>query len=247
MNHSFEEPTMGPGVFDTLSAPPGWNPWGAVNFNFRTIGGLNPAGTQLYAEPAPHGNNVGVAFMGPSVSNSPAGLEQMLTATLQSRTRYTLEVDVGNIANDPTPPHNNFEFTGFPGYRIELLAGTNLIAADHHSILPDDGYFLTSTIEVTTASCDTREGLNLMIRLINLDQSPGLEVNFDNVRLDATPWPLPFIRITNRVDGLIRIDFSGELSVSEDLEQWTPLNPQPISPWIFAPTGQQRRYFRTSE
>jgi len=187
VNHSFEDPAVMPGEFDTSAPPAGWSGYGTLDFGYRTIGVLNPDSTTLYTEPVPDGSNVGVAFLGETPMNSEAGLEQTLAATLQANTSYTLTVEVGNIANDGNFPHNQFEFAGFPGYRIELLAGAQVIASDDNSLLPAEGAFLTSVIEVEIGDDHANEGEPLAIRLINLDEAPGLEVNFDNVRLDAEP------------------------------------------------------------
>jgi hypothetical protein len=191
-NHSFETPVTNPGEFQTSTAPPGWSTYGSINFSGRVVGVLNPASTTLYAEPAPERDNVGVVFLLPSFTNSEAGLQQTLAATLETDTVYTLEVDVGNIANDATPPHNAFAFGGFPGYRIELLAGTNVLAADDNSLLPDEGRFLRSNVQVAVGNPHPDAGEPLTIRLINLDSAAGIEVNFDDVQLDATAFtPTP--------------------------------------------------------
>ncbi len=155
----------------------------------RTIGVLNPNSTVLYADPVPDGSNVGVTFLQPQM-NDEAGLQQTLAATLQVLTQYTLTVEVGNLAYDGGP----FPFTGFPGYRIDLLAGTSVLASDDDTLLPGEGRFLTSTVEFSTGATHPNAGEALSIRLVNLDAAPGIEVNFDDVRLDATPLsPCPAV------------------------------------------------------
>ena len=62
-----------------------------------------------------------------------------------------------------------------------------LIASDDDTLLPDEGRFLTSTVQVTIGATHPNAGEPLTIRLVNLDAAPGIEVNFDDVRLDATP------------------------------------------------------------
>ncbi len=192
-NHSFEFPVIPAGTFATTAAPPGWSVYGgAINFGNRTIGVLHPATTTLYAEPPPDGRNVGVVFLMDNQANQTnfagieAGLRQTLAATLQSRRQYTLRVEVGNIANDINAP---FLFGGFPNYRIDLLAGTNVLASDHNSLLPGEGRFLTSTVTVVTAASHPFAGQPLSLRLVNLNSAPGIEVNFDNVRLTVAPLP----------------------------------------------------------
>lgn len=190
-NHSFELPIIAAGTFSATAAPTGWSVYGnGINFGYRTIGVLRPATTTLYVEPAPDGNNVGLVFLLDNQANQTqfanieAGMQQTLTATLQPLRRYTLRVEVGNIANGT---NGTFQFGGFPNYRIDLMAGTNVIASDLNSLLPGEGRFLTSTITVATAASNPFVGQPLGIRLVNLNNAPGIEVNFDNVRLDSSP------------------------------------------------------------
>jgi len=246
LNHSFEVPSVMPGDFNTEAPPPGWTAFGNLDFGWRTIGVVNPNSTQLYIDPVPLGSNVGVVFLGPTNGGFPSGLQQVLATTLQARTTYTLTVAVGNMANDPNYPHNQFNFSGFPGYRVELLAGGFVVAGDHNSLLPGEGRFLTSTVQVAVSSGHTNIGLPLAIRLINLDAAPGIEVNFDDVRLDATPIPDPVITISNEGNGDIRVDFSEFIQESFNLQAWTNVIPQPSSPWIITPTGDTQ-FFRSSE
>lgn len=192
-NHSFEFPAIPAGSFSTVAAPPGWVVYGnGINFGNRTIGVLRPVTTTLYAEPVPLGQNVGVIFLMDNPANQTffagieAGMRQTLADTLQTGRRYTLRVYVGNIANDVNAP---FQFAGFPNYRIDLLAGTNVLASDLNTLLPGEGRFLSSTVSVAVAASHPFAGQPLGIRLVNLNSSPGIEVNWDNVRLDSAPLP----------------------------------------------------------
>jgi acetyl esterase/lipase len=198
-NHSFEFPVIADGTFATASPPPGWQAYGSnINFGSRTIGVLRPATTTLYVEPVPDGNNVGVAFLldnqvnQTNFANIEAGLRQSLAATLQTLRQYTLTVEVGNIGNDVNAP---FLFGGFPNYRIDLLAGTNVIASDLNTLLPGEGRFLTSTVTVAIPANHPQAGQALGIRLVNLNSAPGIEVNFDNVRLSYGPLIAPSLEI----------------------------------------------------
>lgn len=182
-NPSFESPVTPPNSFVTNAPPPGWAAYGdSLDFGSRTIGVLNPNSTALYLDPVPDGSNVGVTFLDPMM-NDEAGLQQTLGATLQTLTEYTLTVEVGNLANDMTP----FDFDGFPGYRIDLMAGATVLASDDDTLLPAEGRFLTSTVQVAIGASHPNAGQPLGIRLVNLDAAPGIEVNFDDVRLDAAP------------------------------------------------------------
>jgi hypothetical protein len=125
---------------------------------------------------------------------------------------------VGNIASgisavQPYASFGFFDLRGFPGYRIDLLAGTTVIASDNDTLNPDEGEFLTSTFDVVIGNGHDDEGEPLTIRLVNLNEQDindpviDLEVDFDNVRLDATP--------------LASADFEGDGDVdSDDLATW---------------------------
>ncbi len=189
-NPSFETPVIAVGAFATNAAPVGWTVFGSIDFANRAIGVLRPASTTLYSVAVPDGNNVGVAFLldnsanQAQFANSPAGLQQTLASTLQVRTTYTLLVSVGNIANDVNAP---YAFGGFPMYRVELLAGGVVLASDNNTLLPGEGQFLTSTVTLPVGATHAQAGQLLGIRLVNLNGAGGIEVNFDNVRLIATP------------------------------------------------------------
>ena len=247
-NHSFELPVIAPGAFSATAAPTGWSVYGnGINFGNRTIGVLRPATTTLYVEPAPDGNNVGVIFLLDNQANQTffagieAGMQQTLTATLQTLRRYTLRVEVGNIANDTNAP---FLFGGFPNYRIDLLAGTNVLASDNNSLLPGEGRFLTSTVAVTIAKSNSFAGQLLRIRLVCLNSAPGIEVNWDNVRLESTPILPPPLTIAHEVlPGNIQLswpDPGGNLfaveTAAEDLTAPIGWSLQPGTPVLNAGT-----------
>jgi hypothetical protein len=186
-------------------------------------------------------------------ANIEAGMQQTLTATLQPLRRYTLRVEVGNIANSASAP---FQFGGFPNYRIDLMAGSNVIASDLNTLLPGEGRFLTSTITVATAASNPSVGQLLGIRLVNLNNAPGIEVNFDNVRLDSTPILPPTVSFAHVLSPgnsqLTWPDPGGNIftvETSTDLIEWTP---QPGTPQLNAgiwshniPTpATSRRFYR---
>jgi len=230
VNHSFETPAVSAGNFNVSAPPPGWSLFGVTNSSgWRSVGVVNPNTTPLYLDPVPLGSNIAVTFLGPTYSNIPTGLFQAMATTLQARTAYTLTVAVGNMAS------NLFNFTGFPGYRVELLAGNFVVAADHNTLLPGEGRFLTSTVYAVTSSSHTNLGLLLGIRLINLDSAPGIEVNFDDVRLDAVPLPDPVVNISGTDLGEVQVEFTEQLQASSDLLIWTNVVPLPGSPWTITP------------
>lgn len=190
LNPSFESPATAPATFTgtMTTGPSNWTVYntGATD-NTRYFGVWNPATTVSYVNGAPDGANVGVVFLDNVTNLAEAGLQQVLAATLQLSTHYTLTVEVGNFSpGDPAP----WDFTGFPGYRVDLLAGSTLLASDNNTLAPGEGIFLTSTVSFTTGASHADAGQALRIRLVNLN-GPGVEVNFDNVRLDAAAVPEP--------------------------------------------------------
>lgn len=202
-NSSFENPVTPAATFSGTNnaAPPGWTISDASSGmqNFRYYGVWNPATTNSYTNGAPDGANVGVVFLINSFNLTPGGLQQTLATTVQPFTQYTLTVDVGNFApeDSPTP---TFDFAGFPGYRVELLAGGSVIASDNNTLAPAEGEFLTSTVTFTTGANPGSGSLG--IRLLNLN-GPGIEVNFDDVRLDATAVPEPSAVVLVAAAGLV--------------------------------------------
>jgi hapalindole H/12-epi-hapalindole U/12-epi-fischerindole U synthase len=189
-NPSFETPVTGAGNFSGFNnaAPAGWSVYNTVAANNdRFFGVWNPTGTNSYPAGAPDGVNVGVVFLDNTIGIAEAGLQQALAATLQLSTQYTLTVEVGNFGPSLGDPWN---FTGFPGYRVDLFAGATLLASDNNTLLPGEGQFVTSSFSVTTGLSHANAGQALAIRLVNLNGS-GVEVNFDRVRLDATLVPEP--------------------------------------------------------
>ena len=153
--------TVLPGIGDstginTLNPAPGWSVSGYAGL-------WNPAGT-TYFDSVPEGTNIAY---GESANSS---FSQILSSTLLANTVYTLQVEVGR-RKDRT----------FGGYRVQLLAGGNLLLEDNTTKVPASNTFLTSTVSFITASSHAYLGQNLEIRLISL----GGQTNFDNVRLDA--------------------------------------------------------------
>lgn len=199
-NPGFETQPVAAG-FVVLGAPTGWMVYNPQNINGTSdsVGLINPTGTDHFPEGAAEGNNAAVVFLdGPATGE--AGLQQTLAATLQPQMRYTLSVAIGNIAAG-TANFGYFNLTGFPGYRVDLLAGDEVIASDNNSLAGSipDGEFRTTTLTAAIGAAHPQLGEPLTIRLVNLNQpgtveAPGIEVNFDAVRLIAEPVPLLSIR-----------------------------------------------------
>lgn len=165
------------------------------------IGTLTPFETDPVNDPgvytnfpdgAAEGIRVAIAFnFFGSGDSGEYGLQQTLSEVLRPDSTYTLEVEIGNIATGTAMSGELFVLDGFPGYRVELLAGGVLIGVDDNTLagaIPD-GEFATSTISVTVGRDHPQLGQTLSIRLINLNQTDPafpkshLEVDFDDVRM----------------------------------------------------------------
>jgi len=191
-------------AFPTGAPPAGWQPYGAVGGN-AFLGVLNPG--VMAVEPmatyfpagAAEGDNVALLFYDGHLGGSEFGITQTLAATLTADTLFTLSAAVGNIASgisvvQPYASFGNFDLRGFPGYRVELLAGGVVIASDNNSLLPGEGTFATSTVQVIVGNSHPQLDQSLAIRLVNLNHADvldpivDLEVDFDAIALDATPF-----------------------------------------------------------
>ncbi len=201
VNHSFELDAADSGCFATGFVPVGWSlydPHGiAALGNF--FGVLDPGPTTYFLPgQVPDGEQVALLFFTGSIGQGELGISQLLGVNLQSERLYRLSVGVGNIASgaSPVPPCSNgdfFDLDGFPGYAVQLLGGGAVIAQDFNALfgLIPEAEFRTSVVEVEVGSDHPQLGGELEIRLINLNEndptvgSPGIEVDFDDVQLEA--------------------------------------------------------------
>ncbi|GAA6620979.1 hypothetical protein [Scytonema sp. NUACC26] len=192
-NPSFELPVLADRDF-TLTPPPGWeiyNPNGFVLSDPAStasgIGVFNP-GNDVFVNEATDGQNTAYIYLTEAPGSGVVGFSQTLDTVLAANTQYTLQVDVGNAAGS----FDDIDLTGFPGYRVELLAGDTVLASEQNNIFIQDGTFETSTVTFTATSDNLYLGQNLGIRLVNILQGTGVEVDFDNVRLSAEAIPTNF-------------------------------------------------------
>ena len=198
-NASFEEPELGVGQI--AAGAPGWSA-----FDDGTINVLHPFESD-FSDPIPEGNNVGLVTSNSGVED---GFSQVLsgaTGTLQPDASYTLEVEVGNSAFT----------TGFPGYRVQLLAAGTVLAEDDNSLSVGEAEFVSSTVNYTFDAGEHAAlvGEPLEIRLLSkgLDDS-GLELAFDDVRLSlslASPVAEPGGPYTVRIGDSLSLDASGSM------------------------------------
>lgn len=197
VNGGFED-TSGQSEFNefTFGTPAGWDlhdPENIISDPDVFVGTLRPNGTDFFNDVAPEGDRVALLFNRGQRDQGEYGYFQTLGDTLQANTRYTLRVAVGNIASGTAESNEVFDLNGFPGYRIDLLAGGLAIASDLDSLSIEEGEFLVSELVFDTGAADPELGLNLGIRLVNLNVTPDnladitdLEVDLDDVTLDAT-------------------------------------------------------------
>ena len=142
-----------------------WTPTG--NVGWQPLSGL----TNFYTvDLAPY--QLGSVF-----GNGAGQLSQTLTGTtLQTNTTYTLTVAVGN--------RNNL---ALPGYGIELWAGATKVASEYSitqggtGLDPADGTWSNVTATFTTFVSVVAGDLEIVLK------SYGVQVNYDNVSLDARP------------------------------------------------------------
>jgi len=200
-NPGFEADPAAPNTFPTgpVTAWPAYDPFNLLSSGGNATGVINPTGSTFFPGGAPEGDNAAILFISQNIGAGPVGLSQTLATTWQAGTTYTLTVEVGNIASGTgSPPFDTygfFDLDGFPGYSVQLLANGAVMAEDYNSLTIPEGEFATSEIEVTVPDGSFAIGLPIEIRLINLNfqdtpEDPGIEVDFDDVRLDAAP-PCP--------------------------------------------------------
>jgi len=114
----------------------------------------------------PEGRNVAY------VNLSGNSVRQALSTPLEPNTTYVLSVEVGWNNNDP-----------FAGYLVQLRAGGTVLAEDRSSLRPAQGTWVTSTVRYTSGDAEPELGAPLEIWLL----SPGVQANYDDVRLTAEP------------------------------------------------------------
>lgn len=199
VNPGFEADFVDPGCF-TVVQPAGWTVYdpGGIQGGNDVVGVLDPTGSKFFPGGAPEGIRVALTFLAEQVGQSPMGLTQVLTETLQPNTTYVLTVQVGDIESGtgarPCDVFGFFDLDGFPGYQVQLLAGGVVIAQDDNTLAAtlQDGQFALSTVQAVIGGAHPQLGQPLEIRLINLNipgtaEAPGIEVDFDDVMLTATP------------------------------------------------------------
>lgn len=209
-NPGFEQTTP-PNFFEfTFGVPVGWDvhdPQNIVPDADVFVGTLEPGeDLAFFSTTAPEGDLVAILFNNGQEGAGEYGYEQELDTLVQANTRYDLSVEVGNIGRGTAENGVFFNLDEFPGYRVELLAGTQVMAQDINSLSIPEREFRTSVVSFTTGSSGSFIDQPLGIRLVSLNEIPAgylndatsaLEVDFDDVRLEATiPEPSAFLLLT---------------------------------------------------
>ena len=183
-NAGFEDPPMTEGNYNYEI--PGWD---YIPTGLGGAGVWNPDATGAifygYGGLAPEGLNVAWIESG-WIDNTPdnpddddwtnveGGIAQVLADTLTANTAYTLTVEIGN----------SYYYDWGEGYKVQLLAGGNLLAEDDSSLTPAIDTFETSTVTYTSGASVT-PGQALEIRL--LAKIGNGELDVDNVVLTPEP------------------------------------------------------------
>lgn len=196
-NAGFEENTVSTGCF-AVFVPTGWevhDPNGIYDGGADSVGCVHADGSPYYDLGAPEGVNIALVFLSGNVGQGPMGLRQALPEVLEANTRYVLSAEIGNIRGAVGPPPCDvfgfFDLDGFPGYRLQLLAGGVVVLEDDNSLMGqiDEGQFMPTSVELAVGNTHVQIGEELEVRLVNLNipgppGEPGIEVNFDDVRLE---------------------------------------------------------------
>ncbi len=185
-NPGFEIPPVNEGVYPGTIT--GWSEGsydvsdpGVWIAESTEAGYYNPRADEYSSAAAAEGLNMAYLY---GISGYDTGLSQVLTATLQPETRYTLSAKVGNP----------FQYNGGPApdYRIELLAGGVLLKSATGSAPADDLSFGTATLTYLSPPAPAQAGQPLEIRLLAVEDERDnfFELDFDDVRL-TTSVPAP--------------------------------------------------------
>lgn len=170
-NAGFESPSLGELTWTDYI--PGWIGWDGPGGG-GGYGVFNPT-TAHFPNQAPEGYNTAYSNGGDFYQwlKDPVSGQNI---TLQPGI-YTLTVQVGDRLD-----------TAFPGYVVRFQANTVTLAEDNSSLPPTSGSFITSIVTFTATPDNSFIGQPLVIALAN---PGGVQVNFDDVRLDYNPVHTP--------------------------------------------------------
>lgn len=244
VNAGFEADSITDGAFVVLQ-PQAWatyDPSGIINNVQNAVGVIRPnIGGEYFPTGAPEGVNAALVFLGGNEMGE-AGLQQTLSATLQANTRYRCSVQIGNIASGTSLPGSSggpgifFDLDGFPGYRIDVLAGGSVVAAENNSMgatIPE-GAWRPTRFYFDVTNSHPQLGQPLGIRLVNLKQPgtpeiPNIEVDFDAVTLSAGAIPVSAQLAISLAGGQPQLQLTGTVGATYRVETSSLL---PATNWV---------------
>jgi len=171
-NAGFESPSLGDNGFTSGSI----DGWVAAGGGGRGV--FNPTTTGLVAPT----EGVQVAYIDPDDRFGAASITQSLSTLISAGTRYVLEADFAYRLN----------CCGTPTFSLALLAGGTAVASFTGG--PSEGFsnaaFKTATVEFVAPLSGPLLGQALGIRISSFAPFTT-QIDFDNVRVNASPVPLP--------------------------------------------------------
>ena len=156
-------------------APPNWSEFD--DGNLGDVGIWNPLATSDY-DSIPDGDQVAQVYFAGAAPGVAFGLSQVLGVAFAAATDYELSVQVGRS--------KGFDW---PNYRVELWAGSVLLASDDNTVSPVAGGWALSTVTYDHASGPAATpGDDLEIRLLSRGEDPETGVTGQwSVEFDAVP------------------------------------------------------------
>jgi len=150
VNASFESPALSPGAYTTNNIT-GWSGGGPNGVWYPDAG--------YFTGSLPDGNQM--LFVG---YNDGSGVTNLLAATLQADTTYTLSYYLGNRLAGAVDQGNPI---GLSQYRVTLRTATSLLASDTNYTggSPDAGTFLQRTFSFYSGANPTEAGAALSIEV----------------------------------------------------------------------------------
>jgi hypothetical protein len=187
-NYSFETPVFSDGTGIAYPSTGVFSSWRFIRGASGHIGFYNPAdntflNTTGSVLPSPaEGNQYGEISI--SAFNTASISTANPVATIAENTRYTLTVAAGN-------EHSSSSSLGILQISLEANTETLCLSSIVYQSFPLDSFSdVTASVDILTGSPHVGRPLNVRISFID-NSSFGDRAVFDNVRLDASPSPLP--------------------------------------------------------
>eukprot|EP01083_Nonionella_stella_P194438 717212_1 len=185
-----------------------WSKWtngdSVLISNVWDSGATNPRGGTTFDDPIfsdgpPQGHQCAWTSTYPTHKGlGEFGIYQTLSAHITANTMYMLHLWVGNPAtntwSDSSSLPGLFVKDGFPGYRVQLLAGNEVIVEDNNTTFIEEGHWKQSNVSVIVRPDHPDIGKQIGVRLVNknIPNYPAYgQVYFDNIVLEAIPLDPP--------------------------------------------------------